>query len=1458
MSWRTWWNSLLGRIWEWTKANSVATPPSFLHVEELERRVFMSASPLGIFVPDADVLGADNANLDLNDPIWAWHPDGSEASARSVDSAASNDLLSFTAASGEIVAFDDTSYFVGSLDRLLNVEFVGASVVDPVSRHNFSGESLLDASSENYQNVFYADLWSGIDAVFESDVGTLLKSTYYVDAGVSVDQIHLEYNQDLSLDVHGNLVMNFERGTMTESAPIAWQDINGVRHYVDVAFRLIDNDEVGFVVGDYDLNYQLVIDPTLTWHSFVGGSGTDYVYDIAIDSSGNVYVSGASSATWGTPVRAFVSGEDGFVAKFNSTGTLLWNTFLGGNGSFDHATAITVDGSGNTFVTGFSNATWGTPVTAYGGGDFDAFVAKVDTSGVLQWNTFAGGSGIDAAYGIVLDSSGNSYIAGNSNTTWGTPVRAYSSAEDGFIAKLSSTGSLTWNTFVGGTGNDRADDLAIDASNNVYGAGYSNATWGSAVRSYSSGQDAIAFKLDSSGALTWNTFLGGSGTDYLGKIAIDSSGNSYLSGNSNATWGTPVTAYSSAADALVVKLNSSGTLTWNTFLGGSGTDVARGIGIDSYGNVHVAGYSTASWGTPWQAYNSGTDAWVTQLSGSGATSAIGYLGGSGTDIVLGMALDSSGDIYVGGYSSATWGSPVRSYQSGTDGWVAKVAALTSVVRNTNDSGAGSLRQAITDANAIAGTDTIQFNIATSDASYNRDGLGTFVIQPTSALPTITEAVILDATTQSQYVSSPVIEIDGSNAGVNANGFSIGSTGGGSTIKGFAINGFASGSGILVTTGGLNNIEGNYIGIRPTGSDAFESAVGWWKGDADLDDAVGPNNGTLVNGATYGTGKVGQGFSFDGFDDYVQLGSSSIFKMTNAFTLEAWINPTGAGSGDAIIFNREGEYEIARNSGTGEIRWAVSNTSNLWTWVGTGYIAPLNTWTHLSITFDNGTVRVYANGALVHTGSISSSTIGDNSPAQNDLRLGGRQAHASGANFQGIIDEAAVYSRTLTATEIAASYNLGLAAKSAAKVSIVSQWQAEGDATDARSLNNGTLTNGATITNSTNGKLGSAFSFDGTDDYVSLADSSSFGSTGMMTVSAWINPDILDAVDPRDIVGQWNASSSQRAFVMQQATNGKLSFFISRDGALDYTSVQSTASLKAGVWQHVVGTYDGANLRVYINGMLQGTSAAFAGTMFDSNTTLRIGDSQASGSVPFDGRIDEVQLVNRALSDSDIANLYANQSRDANTFVATPIASYKAEGNANDFDGTNEGSLINGATFSSGVTGQGFFLDGVNDYIQIPDASALDFTTAMTLGTWINPTTVSNARIFDKITSGGVDGYLLDIVGGKLRLQLGGTSVTGATTINAGEWIHVAGVYDGTSIKVYVNGALDTSANYSGGVPVNALNMRLGADSNGTSLFSGRIDEAVAYNRALSVSEIATLVASVSQSTIGNQTGITLT
>jgi hypothetical protein len=152
-----------------------------------------------------------------------------------------------------------------------------------------------------------------------------------------------------------------------------------------------------------------------------------------------------------------------------------WTNFLGGDG-LDSAEGVASGINGSTFVSGYSNQTWGSPIRSHSG-DSDAFVSKLDASGYLSWNSFLGGSGLDRGYECIADGQGSVYVTGHSDTTWGSPLRGHSGSDDAFIAKLASDGSLSWITFLGGSGRDRGYSLAIDGSGNIFVAGKSDSTW---------------------------------------------------------------------------------------------------------------------------------------------------------------------------------------------------------------------------------------------------------------------------------------------------------------------------------------------------------------------------------------------------------------------------------------------------------------------------------------------------------------------------------------------------------------------------------------------------------------------------------------------------------------------------------------------------------------------------------------------------------------------------------------------------------------------------------------------------------------------------------------------------------------------------------------------------------------------------------------------------------------------
>jgi uncharacterized repeat protein (TIGR01451 family)/uncharacterized delta-60 repeat protein len=590
-----------------------------------------------------------------------------DAAGALVPPVAPMETLALTSA-GQALHFAADGLVVANGRYALRIDFVNAAPVAP--RHlSSASDPTAGAGLPELETVRYDNLWPGIDLAYDQG-GGILRSTYTLAPGADPGQIRLAYNRPLALEADGRLRIAFDGLSLHESAPLAWQEVGGQQVSVDVHFALSDEQTLGFALGAYDPAAPLWIDPTLTWHTFLGGSDWDVGNAITVDGDGSVYIAGQSNASWGNPLQPHAGGADVFVAKLDSAGSLTWHTFLGG-GSGDIGNAIAVDGAGSVYVAGYSSASWGSPLQAFAGGE-DAFVVRLDSAGSLTWHTFLGGSSGDFGSAIAVDSNGSVYVVGNSTDSWGSPLQAHAGDFDVFVARLDSAGSLTWNTFLGGSSDDGGHAIAVDGDGSVYVAGYSSASWGSPLQPHAgSGNDAFVARLDNAGSLTWHTFLGGNGADYGRAIAVDGNGSVYVAGYSQGSWGSPLRAYIDS-DAFVARLGGDGSLTWNTFLGGIDWDTGNAIAVDGAGSVYVAGYSGASWGSPLRAHAGNNDAFVARLDSAGSLTWNTFLGGGDSDIGNAIAVGGAGSVYVAGNSNASWGSPLRAYDGDNDAFVARL------------------------------------------------------------------------------------------------------------------------------------------------------------------------------------------------------------------------------------------------------------------------------------------------------------------------------------------------------------------------------------------------------------------------------------------------------------------------------------------------------------------------------------------------------------------------------------------------------------------------------------------------------------------------------------------------------------------------------------------------------------------------------------------------------------------
>jgi Beta-propeller repeat len=580
----------------------------------------------------------------------------------------------------------------------------------------------------NYSRVLYPEVYPGVALVYHGSGGQL-EYDFVVAPGADPRRIRLTLEGSPALGaptlgVHGELVLHTAQGDLVQQAPVLYQEgpRRGERERVTGRYLLLRaagsrqlgepaRAEVGFAVGPYDRSRRLIIDPALFYATYLGGSGFDVGRGIAVDADGNAYVAGFTTSTSfpGVTPSSIQPAEDGswdaFVTKINAAGTaVVYSTYLGGSG-FDVATGIAVDGARNAYVTGWATSTTLPGVTVNSiqptnAGGIDSFVIKVNAAGTaVVYATFLGGSGNDAANGIAVDDGGSVYVTGSTDSTTfpgvtaGSIQQANAGGRDAFLTKINAAGSaVVYSTFLGGSGNDDANGIAVDGNHNAYiigttaSATFPGVTGGSIQPANGGGNDAFVTKVNAAGnAIVYSTFLGGSNDDSGMGIAVDGTGHAYVVGSTGSANFPGIGASSiqpllvEATDAFVAKLAADGaSILYGTFLGREHGTTGRAIAVDDLGNAYVTG-DTLSFTFPgvtcasFQAEASGASTvFVTKIDAAGATILDSTLlgGTAGPGIGHGIAVDSARNAYVAGQT--TNGFPVPSgsiqpaYGGGTD------------------------------------------------------------------------------------------------------------------------------------------------------------------------------------------------------------------------------------------------------------------------------------------------------------------------------------------------------------------------------------------------------------------------------------------------------------------------------------------------------------------------------------------------------------------------------------------------------------------------------------------------------------------------------------------------------------------------------------------------------------------------------------------------------------------------
>ncbi|MER3422425.1 MAG: hypothetical protein C4293_03540, partial [Nitrospiraceae bacterium] len=468
-----------------------------------------------------------------------------------------------------------------------------------------------------YAKIKYEELYPGVDLVYYGNRGRLEYDFIVAPrANPSVIRLAFKGAEQVRLDDDGNLILTTAGVEIRLEKPFAYQENHGLRIEVPCRYLITGEQQVTLRLAAYDPNLPLIIDPSLSYSTYLGGSGTDSGEAIAIDSGGNADVTGSTGSTnFPSTAGAFQiakgGGTDAFVIKLNSAGTgIIYSTYLGGSGD-DSGSDIAVDFAGNAYVTGTTlsdNFPTVNAIQGARGGLRDAFVTKLNSNGTapLVYSTYLGGNGDDFGNGLVVDSSGNAYVTG-STTSINFPTRptvgplqgSLRGPTDAFVSKLNASGaSLVYSTYLGGSSDDTGADIAIDSSGNAYITGNTTSLDFPTVSPLPGPSgvlgDAFVTKLNGAGtALIYSTYLGGSQSDVGNALTVDSLGNAYVTGSTASTI-FPVTpgvvqgTTMGSGDAFVTKLNANGNgLVYSTYLGGSGGDVGTAIALDSSGSVHI-------------------------------------------------------------------------------------------------------------------------------------------------------------------------------------------------------------------------------------------------------------------------------------------------------------------------------------------------------------------------------------------------------------------------------------------------------------------------------------------------------------------------------------------------------------------------------------------------------------------------------------------------------------------------------------------------------------------------------------------------------------------------------------------------------------------------------------------------------------------------------------------------------
>ena len=482
---------------------------------------------------------------------------------------------------------------------------------------------------KSYHKVTIKNIYPGIDWVLQADNVNGVSHDFLVHPNGDHRNIVMRYSgltATLDINEKSQLVLTSKYGTMYEGGLKVYRD--NVQDEVRAYFN-IHNNEVSFLIAGRRRCGLLTIDPPLQWDSLLASTGNDYAYGVAAakDGSGDVmgcgFTDGSDFPVLNATQGTLSAQEDAVIYRLNANGTRLWSTYFGGT-DIDNCKGIATDINGNCYVTGHTGSQ-DLPVMSslqanFGGGVYDAFIAKYNTAGVMQWASWRGGTGNDFGTAITCDAVGTCFVAGYTGST-NFPVLnaihpAKANVNDGFIFSVNGLQVMQWSTYYGGNDEDRCYGVALDAQEqNLCVVGSTNSgnfpTVGNPFQLLNAQafftSDAFVLKMPTHGqSVVFASYCGGFDDDNGRGVTCDAAGNIYITGYTMSS-DFPITdpggnVYVDSTqngigvqDAFIVKCNPTGTTRlWSTYFGGTGSDYATGIAFDQFVGIYVCGFTSST------------------------------------------------------------------------------------------------------------------------------------------------------------------------------------------------------------------------------------------------------------------------------------------------------------------------------------------------------------------------------------------------------------------------------------------------------------------------------------------------------------------------------------------------------------------------------------------------------------------------------------------------------------------------------------------------------------------------------------------------------------------------------------------------------------------------------------------------------------------------------------------------